>query len=237
LHNPFFRENEMAGVHRSKIHGRFNDLAGKRFGLLTVERHVETIRQERGRPRQLWLCRCECGETVEVYGRRLTQRTMRRPVRSCGHEAWGGLDLSLTTAAYLAGLVDGEGCLCLCKDLLPRTRAGFRYRACLSIGMTTPILPVLAGEVGIGNVTTRQAGGGRKPCFIWYNGAADCRKLLPALLPHLRVKHEQAGLLISYLKLAQRAEMMLQQSRGAYLGGVETIYLRLRVLNRKGVLS
>ena len=44
---------------------RVNDLTGQRFGHLTVERFTETKKYGSGTYAH-WLCRCDCGNEVEV---------------------------------------------------------------------------------------------------------------------------------------------------------------------------
>lgn len=55
-------------------------LAGKKFGLLTVERRVERPEGLVGKG-AYWQCRCECGETCIVVSANL----VRGHVVSCGH--------------------------------------------------------------------------------------------------------------------------------------------------------
>lgn len=57
--------------------GRSRDLAGQRFGKLTVLSPTEK-RMDSGSV--VWLCRCDCGSTAEVSARRL----VRGQARSCG---------------------------------------------------------------------------------------------------------------------------------------------------------
>lgn len=53
----------------------YKDETGKRYGMLTVER--EFGRTNRG---VAWLCKCDCGQEVAVYGSRLRNGD----TRSCG---------------------------------------------------------------------------------------------------------------------------------------------------------
>lgn len=59
--------------------GKFIDRTGKRYGRLTViERAERPLRTTK--TCAWWLCRCDCGEEVVIYGSNLTDgRT-----RSCG---------------------------------------------------------------------------------------------------------------------------------------------------------
>jgi len=44
------------------------DLSGKRFGRLTVIKRAGTYKSPKGATTPLWLCRCDCGNMVEVQG-------------------------------------------------------------------------------------------------------------------------------------------------------------------------
>lgn len=60
--------------------GKFIDLTGKRFGRLTVIKRADDYMQPNGRKRIMWLCKCDCGNTITVYGDNL--RT--KHTQSCG---------------------------------------------------------------------------------------------------------------------------------------------------------
>lgn len=56
------------------------DLTGQRFGRLTVEARDGIAVSPNGQTRPTWLCRCDCGQTVTVFGENLRNgRT-----KSCG---------------------------------------------------------------------------------------------------------------------------------------------------------
>lgn len=57
-----------------------NDLTGKKFGRLTVLKQVEDHVSIGGNHTAKWLCECECGNTVEVVGTKLTSNH----TKSCG---------------------------------------------------------------------------------------------------------------------------------------------------------
>ena len=61
---------------------RLNDLTGKKFGRLAVIKRVEDVVTESGNKFTQWLCRCDCGNNVVVYGSALTRK--KRPTLSCG---------------------------------------------------------------------------------------------------------------------------------------------------------
>lgn len=57
--------------------GHTRDLTGQKFGRLTVR---ERLRSDEKRGGVIWLCDCECGNTIEVLTKRLTSGN----TKSCG---------------------------------------------------------------------------------------------------------------------------------------------------------
>ena len=62
--------------------GKFNDLTGQKFGRLFVVERVEDLITEKGNKFTQWLCNCDCGNDVIVFGSSLTRT--KRPTLSCG---------------------------------------------------------------------------------------------------------------------------------------------------------
>ena len=58
------------------------DMAGERVGLWTVVDEAPSRIGENGKPRTMWLCRCECGNTGVVSGDQL-RRGKSRGCRAC----------------------------------------------------------------------------------------------------------------------------------------------------------
>lgn len=57
---------------------QYNDLAGKKFGRLTVIRYDHSDKNRNA----VFLCKCDCGNEKMIMGRCLTTKT--RPTLSCG---------------------------------------------------------------------------------------------------------------------------------------------------------
>lgn len=104
--------------------GKFVDLSGRSFGLLTVKERVADVRP--GRP--MWLCECKCGNTVVVSSTNLTKTN---GTKSCGclrHQPSPTLiDLSKMTFGDLEVLhrdesaTDGKArwiCRCKCGKIV-----------------------------------------------------------------------------------------------------------------------
>lgn len=51
--------------------GRYIDLTGKRFGMLTVIEPLDEDKDFYGTKNRWWLCRCDCGEVVKARGDKL----------------------------------------------------------------------------------------------------------------------------------------------------------------------
>lgn len=62
-------------------HGNIVDLAGEVYGALTV---LELAEKREGSPRAWWVCRCECGQTIEAMGNTL-KRGMKKACGVDGH--------------------------------------------------------------------------------------------------------------------------------------------------------
>lgn len=61
--------------------GKIN-LTGKQFGRLTVLKEGNGYRQANGKPIRTWICRCECGNEIEVRQPNLTRKKYQTV--SCG---------------------------------------------------------------------------------------------------------------------------------------------------------
>lgn len=104
-------------------------------------------------------------------------------------KAWTDSEL-----AYLAGIIDGEGCLSLNRS------ARNRFTTQLYIGSTDPRLvhwlyPRFGGTVALrpSPLPLRH-----KPLWRWLIGGADLEALLTATLPYLVIKREQANLILEF---------------------------------------
>ncbi len=147
--------------------------------------------------------------------------------------------LSETEAAYLAGLIDGEGCISITRT---RTNAsakgckrGFSYRSSVVVAMTDhDVLEWCHRLTGVGNVCPKRTNVARhKPAWSWSVWSTEAWELCIAVLPYLKVKLPQAANLIEF------------QSKMRYPGKFgltdhewnarEASYLMSKKLNKRGV--
>ena len=104
-----------------------------------------------------------------------------------------------TEAAYIAGLMDGEGCFYIERFKSARSPIGFQYRVIATITMcdkrTIEYVCKLTGK----NCRTRRLTSGRTAYTIdWRNGIAG--DLLKTILPFLQNKKEQAEICLRFNK-------------------------------------
>ena len=93
-----------------------------------------------------------------------------------------------TNFAYVAGLIDGEGCIHL-------EHSRTTYRARLSVGMTEPALPLLQSlqaEWGGTLYQQRQATERWAAAWTWHATGPNAKRVIETIEPFLRLKQEQA---------------------------------------------
>lgn len=89
--------------------------------------------------------------------------------------------------AYLAGLIDGEGCI--------STSCGTNSSVRIAVSMCTPQGPQFMAEVFGGSIRLQamsKSAFGRRPQYRWEARACKAEVVIRALLPYLREKREQA---------------------------------------------
>ena len=139
-------------------------------------------------------------------------------------------DLPETTKAYLAGLVDGEGCI-----LLTRKKNGHSFDVRMTITNT---------NVDLLDWTYQHIGGlyykrnwEYKDHPTWKISSTlvftsqKARSILHALLPYLVIKKPQASLALSYFNLSGTQGNHISEKA---INDRELIYLKMRELNKKG---
>jgi hypothetical protein len=108
------------------------------------------------------------------------------------------MNMTKTELAYLAGIVDGEGCFTI--EINPPTtyRKGTLYTCRLTITNTDKrLLDWLLDKVG-GTVFARKIINGRKPCFSWRIYANGIDIIVPKIIPYLICKKEEALVIMKF---------------------------------------
>ena len=143
-----------------------------------------------------------------------------------------------TFLAWLAGFVDGEGCITLNRRL--NAAGNPSYSAVLMIANTDrTILEHIGGTLGVGGVYAK--GGDRhfpntRPAWQWTVGGRQAREVVALIRPYVRLKRAQADALLEFKPLAigRKGPRSEQAARYAELRAPqEVIYARLRELKRR----
>lgn len=145
------------------------------------------------------LLSCACGTCPTCRSRENARR--RTAGVTFTHLAIGRFDPPETvvptdpaTLGYLAGLMDGEGCI-------SRNNKCWRVQ----IAMTDEAVIRWLGSFG-GRVSERKLYGNRKPCWRWLlMRQEDVYRFLAAILPHMRVKTDQA--IVALAEIDQRRRL------------------------------
>jgi hypothetical protein len=105
--------------------------------------------------------------------------------------------------AYLAGVIDGEGCIALYRRKDKKAKRGITYAPKLAISSTDlwwleAIRQQFGGYIGsAGNSNWNN----KKKCWQLLFSSNEARMLLPGLIPHLVLKKQQAEVLLSALSI------------------------------------
>ena len=110
----------------------------------------------------------------------------------CRQERFGVVDVPDTTAAYLSGIVDGEGSFHI------RKQKRWSYGT-LTVSTTALKLAEFLSEFGGNICVKRSKNKNSRPAFYWNAGKQVLNSLLP-LLRYLKIKKEHAGLVFSFNK-------------------------------------
>ena len=108
------------------------------------------------------------------------------------------------TYEYLAGLIDGDGCVSLYKKKDKKARTGFTFAPFLVVTSTNTAF-LLALKKNYGGYLDSQGKGDYcgTPMFRLQFSSNEIRTLLPLLIPHLVLKKEEACLLLEALTLTK----------------------------------
>jgi hypothetical protein len=149
--------------------------------------------------------------------------------------------LSEVEKAWLAGVIDGEGSIFICK-VTPkkfRYRRGFFYRPELSVANSNPALLARVQEVIGKGYFGRDKEKKQNPSWNdkWqYRGSGQVlRGILPQILPYLTAKREIAEAMLRYLSFIDEDPIDgPKQPPPGYDETLDSLYVALKVLNAKG---
>lgn len=138
-------------------------------------------------------------DVLDQHGRSAQTRRGRRP-HVWAPSRWRP-DLPATTIAYIAGLIDGEGCI---------SHQRMRYagwRLDVSQLTETGLVAWLIEQTGVGIQQTNRQRAGMRPVSAWRVARlAEVLDVLTATLPYLRVKKARATEALTDLRLRLKEE-------------------------------
>ena len=132
--------------------------------------------------------------------------------------------MSKAKFSYLAGIIDGEGCITIGAG---RKETCINYNAIVSVQNTSKkLIDWLQSKFGGQVYLSKKATEKTKAAWMWrLTQKKAIEILLLAVLPYLIIKHEQAKVLLAYVRLTSDA---LPELRAIY-------WQQLRILNARGV--
>ncbi len=132
-------------------------------------------------------------------------------------------------AAYLSGLVDGDGYVGILRRRTGRTRSGFSYYAEMEIAsVNLAFLLELRALIGVGCWTRSNPGfRSRRPLYHLKIGPNALRWLRPSMIPHLKLKKRQAITVLEHLGT-------MVKGRHGQSPESERRYSELRMMNHRG---
>ena len=137
---------------------------------------------------------------------------------------------------YIAGIIDGEGTICLSKCVW-KNRNEVYFRPFIKIANTNlDMLVAIQKMVGTGSISLERADFGKwKACHTLRFSANMIRIFLPAITDSLIIKKQQALLLAEFLKFSNRSNGRNFKSlnRDKY----NFYYEEIKRLNTRGVVA
>lgn len=152
--------------------------------------------------------------------------------------------MSKKTAAYLAGLIDGEGSLEIQKRKKTGCKRGHNYVARLRVCMTDKeIIEWLKDSFG-GYIYERQGKGNCKDSWSWTIHYSNVKPILMKIRPYLKIKRKRAEILRKFLNTFDSKHYEIKKNKNH--GGKhkelkdniwdyrKELYQQMRQLNKKG---
>ena len=104
--------------------------------------------------------------------------------------------LKETEKAYIAGIIDGEGCITMGKGGRDRSD----YHDSITVEMACSEVPNFLYKLSGGSLKERNREGRTKKFWCWYIRAKGGEELLTQIIPYLVLKKRQAELFLEYRK-------------------------------------
>ena len=144
--------------------------------------------------------------------------------------------------SYIAGLVDGEGYIGLIKHIEKRRRKTIKtritcfYRPAVKIEMCDRDGIDFIDKFFEGNIWFIEHKAIQRGSWAWSAGSqSKAKRFLEAILPYLKIKKNQAELLIHFIKQREiKNTHRVKRGSTSYTKHEVQIYNKLRLLNKRG---
>lgn len=142
-----------------------------------------------------------------------------------------------TDLAYIAGLMDGEGCIGIYKNR-KHSGKGYTYQLYVSLGQANEwICQYLKFAFG-DSITYYNKTRGRQPYWQWSTTTRKALNLLQQVLPYLKLKRPQAELAIKFqLAKKHRSEYERKSDSELAIEEAQAILLRGMHIKHRGGIS
>lgn len=176
-------------------------------------------------------CTKDCYDTW--WSESKSKHETRSQVADKIHGKAPSVELSDVQAAWLAGLIDGEGCLGIWRERRKGNTSGYRYRASVQIANTNRALLDMIASVLPGTIQMKDARvkKGHKPLYQFYLYARCVGPVLERVAPFLVIKKEQARVLMRFRETTENAPVRASQDHEI----LDALYQQNRALNKRGI--
>lgn len=103
--------------------------------------------------------------------------------------------------AYLAGIIDGEGCIGAWNAYGHKRAQSPIAQICVRVAMTTPFAVKMLHAAFGGSLKVAERPKGSKRQFVWQVVSRKAEACIIKLLPYLQEKHEQAEVALTLANL------------------------------------
>jgi hypothetical protein len=132
---------------------------------------------------------------------------------------------------YIAGIVDSEGCIRLHRSYR-KYGCGVSYSIEVAVSNTNQkLLNYLRNVTDLGHITEKYNGENARNIYRWRLTTYHLKKFLLSIVPFLRIKKEQALLIVRYINITNDdgTKLTLEQIKEK-----EDIYEKISELNKRG---
>jgi hypothetical protein len=149
--------------------------------------------------------------------------------------------LPVKDKAYIAGIIDGEGCVAIHRRSGRGCKYGYSFYGVVRVSNTNlALLKWLQEVTGLGAVVESQVTGNRRRQWEWKVHSQQAYGLLKVLYPYLQVKKENADVLMSFLKFRRESEPVVRKLGGKGIPynlwrTQKSFYTKMKKLNSRGL--